>query len=82
MSARPVIEKAIQLAGSEAKLGEGTGFSQVAINKAKRKGHATAEMALAIHRFLNGAVPASDIRPDIWRDPSHVPADPVKEHAA
>lgn len=66
MSSRKVIEQAIKLAGSEAKLGEGTGFSQVAINKAKHKGRATAEMALAIHRFLNGAVSAADLRPDIW----------------
>lgn len=66
MSSRKVIERAIKLAGSEAKLGEGTKFSQVAINKAKHRGHATAEMALAIHRFLNGAVSAADLRPDIW----------------
>jgi DNA-binding transcriptional regulator YdaS (Cro superfamily) len=66
MSTKKVIERAIELAGSEAKLGRGTGFSQVAINKAKHKGHATAEMALAIHKFLNGVVSAADIRPDLW----------------
>jgi DNA-binding transcriptional regulator YdaS (Cro superfamily) len=73
MHTREVIKRAIKLAGSEAKLGRGTGFSQVAINKAKHKGHATAEMALAIDRFLNGAVSASDIRPDLWASPEHVP---------
>lgn len=66
MSCKKVIERAIEMAGSEAKLGRGTGFSQVAINKAKHKGHASAEMALKIHRFLNGAVSAADIRPDLW----------------
>lgn len=66
MSTKEVIKRAIALAGSEAKLGRGIGFSQVAINKAKHKGHASAEMALAIHKFLNGAVSASDIRPDLW----------------
>lgn len=66
MDGKTVIERAIELAGSEAKLGRGTGFSQVAINKAKHRGHASAEMALAIHRALNGAISASDIRPDIW----------------
>lgn len=66
MNAKHAIERAIALAGSEAKLGRGTGFSQVAINKAKRNGRASAEMALKIHRFLSGAVSASDIRPDIW----------------
>jgi DNA-binding transcriptional regulator YdaS (Cro superfamily) len=73
MSTQQVIKKAIKLAGSEAKLGRGTGFSQVAINKAKHKGHASAEMALAIDRFLGGAVSASDIRPDLWVSPHHVP---------
>jgi DNA-binding transcriptional regulator YdaS (Cro superfamily) len=70
------IEEAIRIAGSEAKLGEGTGFSQVAINKAKHKGRASPEMALAIHHFTRGAVPASSIRPDIWARPEDVPAAP------
>lgn len=69
MDGTEVIKRAIALAGSEAKLGRGTGFSQVAINKAKQRGRASAEMALAIHRFLNGAVSAADIRPDIWATP-------------
>ena len=60
------IDRAIALAGSEARLGEATGFSQAAINKAKRRGHASAEMALAIHRFTAGAVAASELRPDLW----------------
>jgi DNA-binding transcriptional regulator YdaS (Cro superfamily) len=58
------IDRAIALAGSEARLA--TGFSQVAINKAKRRGHASAEMALAIHHFTEGAVAASELRPDLW----------------
>ena len=74
MSTQKVIEKAIKLAGSEAKLGRGIGFSQVAINKAKRKGHASAEMALAIDHFLGGAVSASEMRPDLWASPAHVPS--------
>ena len=36
------IDRAIALAGSEARLGEATGFSQAAINKAKRRGHTSA----------------------------------------
>lgn len=66
MSTKEVIERAIKIAGSEAKLGRGTGFSQVAINKAKHKGRASPRMALEIHRFLGGAVSAHEIRPDIW----------------
>lgn len=68
------IEQAIKFAGSEAKLGDGIGFSQVAINKAKHKGRASPAMALAIHRFTGGAVPASSIRPDMWAKPEDVPA--------
>lgn len=68
------IEQAIQFAGSEAKLGAGIGFSQVAINKAKHKGRASPAMALAIHRFTDGAVPASAIRPDMWAKSEDVPA--------
>ena len=67
------IQRAIEFAGSEAKLGKGTGFSQVAINKAKHKGHASTRLALAIHHFTNGSVPASEIRPDIWARPEDVP---------
>lgn len=71
---RTPIERAIEFAGSEAKLGEGIGFSQVAINKAKRRGSVSAEMALAIHRFTGGHVPASALRPDLWHDAKDVPS--------
>lgn len=67
------IELAIEFAGSEAKLGYGIGVSQVAINKAKKRGSVSAEMALAIHRFTDGKVPASDLRPDLWTNPQDVP---------
>lgn len=73
------IHQAISLAGSEAKLGKGIGFSQVAINKAKHKGRASPRMALAIHRFTGGVVPASSIRPDIWARPEDVPIAPDSE---
>lgn len=75
------IEQAIRIAGSEAKLGKGIGFSQVAINKAKHRGQASPKMALAIHRFTAGAVPASAIRPDIWSRPEDVPLAPEAERA-
>lgn len=65
--------RAIALAGSEAKLGEGTGFSQVAINKAKHRGSVSPEMALAIHRFTHGQIPASILRPDLWKSSDDVP---------
>lgn len=70
---RTAIELAIKFAGSEAKLGEGIGVSQVAINKAKRRGTVSAEMALAIDRFTSGRVSASHLRPDLWPTCGHVP---------
>jgi DNA-binding transcriptional regulator YdaS (Cro superfamily) len=82
MDTQATIARAIKLAGSEAKLGEATGFSQVAINKAKHRGSVSAEMALAIHRFTAGAVPASDLRPDLWAFPADVPVAPEPERAA
>lgn len=68
------IDRAIAFAGSEAKLGAGIGFSQVAINKAKKKGRCSDRMALAIHRFTKGEIPASELRPDLWRNPDDVPS--------
>lgn len=68
------LDRAIAIAGSEAKLGAGTGFSQVAINKARKRRKVSAEMALAVHRFTDGVVPASELRPDLWVRPEDVPA--------
>ncbi|HZP68356.1 MAG TPA: YdaS family helix-turn-helix protein [Pseudolabrys sp.] len=58
--------RAIKLAGSEAKLGKLTGFSQVAIHRAKHRGRASAEMAVAIERALEGAVSRAELRPDLF----------------
>lgn len=60
------LEAAISIAGSEAKLGELIGYSQVAINKAKRGGRCSAEMAAAIDRALAPKVTKSRLRPDLW----------------
>lgn len=81
MDAQAAIKKLIKSAGSEAKLGKGTGFSQVAINKAKRRGHVSARMALAFHRFSAGEMPASVFRPDLWTSPDDVPLAPEPERA-
>ena len=76
------LECAIRIAGSESKLAEATGFSQVAINKAKRRGSVSPAMALAVHRFTGGAVPASTLRPDLWARPQDVPVVDVPIMAA
>lgn len=66
MNVRQHLEDAIRRAGSEAKLGEVTGYSQHAIWRAKRRGSVTAEMALRFHE--KGIVPRSKLRPDLWSD--------------
>jgi len=75
MDERP-IDKAIRLAGSEAKLGVLAGFSQVAIHRAKHRGRCSAEMALGIDHGLQGVVSASELRPDLWARPEDVPRSP------
>lgn len=62
-----LIEEAIKIAGSEVKLGKAAGYSQNAIWHAKRRGHVTAEMAIAIDVATNGAVSRHRLRPDIFR---------------
>ncbi len=72
------ILRAIKLAGgSEAKLASQIGFSQPAVHKAKTTGRAGPRLALAIHRFTKGVVPASEIRPDLWAKPEDVPPEQV-----
>lgn len=58
------MEQAIERAGTEARLGVAIGFSQVAVNKAKH-GRASPEMAMAIHQWSNGEIPARSLRPDL-----------------
>jgi DNA-binding transcriptional regulator YdaS (Cro superfamily) len=73
MDAFQAFARAIRIAGSECKLAQATGYSQVAINKAKRRGSVSPAMALAVHRFTAGAVPASALRPDLWARSQDVP---------
>jgi DNA-binding transcriptional regulator YdaS (Cro superfamily) len=73
MDTAAAFARAIRLAGSEGKLAAATGYSQVAINKARRRGAVSPAMALAVHRFTSGAVPASALRPDLWARPQDVP---------
>lgn len=79
MNATALIERAIGLAGSEAKLAAKVGCSQVAINKAKRRGSVSAEMAVEIERATEGGVTASALRPDLW--PSGEAREPAQASA-
>lgn len=77
------IERAIGLAGgSEAKLAKAIGLSQPLINKARKSGRAGPRLAMAIHHFSKGVIPASEIRPDLWRNPEDVPPAPEPADAA
>ncbi|MEF0939610.1 transcriptional regulator [Rhizobium sp. BR 362] len=61
-----LLEAAISIAGSEAKLGKLIGKSQNAIWSAKRKGRVSAEIAVGIDRATKGAISKSHLRPDIF----------------
>ena len=61
-----LLERAIIFAGSEAKLGVLTGYSQNAIWYAKRNGRVSAELAIAVDRVTNGVISKSALRPDVF----------------
>ena len=60
------VERAIKTAGSEAKLAAKIGFSQVAVNKAKRRGSCSPRMALAIERAFDGEFSKEQLCPAIF----------------
>ncbi len=66
MTMAAALRRAVALAGSEMRLSRATGYSQPAINKARRKGRVSAEMAIAIERALKGAVSRQELRPDLF----------------
>jgi len=75
MGSKELIALAIERAGgSEAKLARELRLSQPLINKAKRTGRAGPRLALAIHHFTKGEIPASSMRPDLWENPEDVPS--------
>ena len=68
------LEKAIGIAGSQARLGELCGVSQNAIWAAKRAGRVSAELAMSIEKATDGQVPRWEMRPDLWDRPSSTEA--------
>lgn len=70
------LERAVSVAGSQAKLAALVGVSQPAISKALAAGRCTAEMAVEIERATG--VSRKELRPDLW--PSHLP-EPEKQEA-
>jgi len=64
MKYNPLMVAAIESAGSEAKLAEKAGCSQVAINKAKKAKKVSAEMAIKLEKA--SGIPRSVWRSDLW----------------
>ena len=74
------LRAAVAIKGSQAQLAAdmeqcgAKGVSQSKISWLLMKAeHISAEDALAIDRATSGEVRASDLRPDIWPTPAHVP---------
>jgi DNA-binding transcriptional regulator YdaS (Cro superfamily) len=79
MNPTAALDRAIRIAGSQCKLAAATGYSQAAIAKARRRGTVSPAMALAVHRFTGGAVPASALRLYLWARPQDVPLSAARE---
>jgi DNA-binding transcriptional regulator YdaS (Cro superfamily) len=60
-----LIEKAIGILGSQAKLAEACGVKQPSIWQAKDTGRCSAELAMAIEKATDGQVTAHELRPDL-----------------
>lgn len=66
--------------GRQQDLAERVGCAQQTISKyLNEEIRVSAEHAIAIHRATAGVVPASALRPDLWRRPEDVPADEPAE---
>jgi hypothetical protein len=64
MNARKLLQAAIREYGSEAKLGEATGYTQNAIHQAKRRGTVTWEMATTLDAISGGRYPRAQLCPE------------------
>lgn len=82
MSTRPLIQAAITILGSEAKLALACGVTQGAIWKAKTAGRVSGEMAVKIERATKGSVPRHRLRPDLWDAPVSMSASDATGAAA
>ena len=62
---RDLIEQAISIFGSQAKLADACGIKQPSIWQAKETGRCSAELAMAIEKATDGRITAAQIRPDL-----------------
>ena len=67
--AKALLQKAVDVAGSQSKLAEALGISQQGVsyylNQAEQ---VSAELAIAIDKFTNGQIKRSELRPDLFGD--------------
>lgn len=72
---RALVNRAVQLVGSQSRLAELIGRSQQQVSAlCTRAPTISAEDALAIDRCTSGEVSKSDLRPDLWPPTAQVPA--------
>lgn len=72
---KELIEKAIGILGSQAKLADACGVRQPSIWQAKSTERCSAELAMAIEKATGGQVTAAEIRPDLpWPATSNAEA--------
>lgn len=71
MTVSDLIQKAISLLGSEAKLAAACGVSQPAINSAKQAGSVSAKLAKKIESATGGAVQKHELCPDVFDPPPY-----------
>jgi DNA-binding transcriptional regulator YdaS (Cro superfamily) len=62
---RELIEQAISILGSQAKLAAACGIKQSSIWQAKETERCSAELAMAIEKATEGRVTAAELRPDL-----------------
>jgi DNA-binding transcriptional regulator YdaS (Cro superfamily) len=80
---RALLETAIALLGSQAKLADACGVTQASIWQAKKAGRVSAELALLIERATGGEITARQLRPDLpWPDSPLAPDVPARKRAA
>lgn len=63
--AKSLLEQAIEICGSQAKLAEACGIKQSSIWQAKETGRCSARLAMAVERATGGKITAVELRPDL-----------------
>jgi DNA-binding transcriptional regulator YdaS (Cro superfamily) len=72
---RELIQQAVKIVGSQAKLGAACGVTQASIWQAMNSERCSAELAMGIERATSGTVKARSIRPDLpWPAEDEVPS--------